>query len=275
MTNELDGVRNHYRATGLTERLKTALAVLGSEDQTLTPRQLGALDQFHTRGLAATAELAALIGITADMSVLDVGSGVGGPARFLAATYGCRVTGVDLSEPFVDAARYLTERTGQGGKVEFQAASALELPFDDGHFDAVFLQHVAMNISDRARLYHEIRRVLKRGGRFATFDVVLKSGDPQYPVPWARTPATSHLLTAEATREVIEPAGFRTLAWQDDTEAATTWFAQLRASGPPPTPNLGLVMGPDFVQLSANLGRNLMEGRLGILTAVFEATSAT
>ena len=72
----------------------------------------------------ATAELAKLAGITADMSVLDVGSGVGGPARFLAATYGCRVTGVDLSEPFVDAARYLTERTGLSGEVSFQTASA-------------------------------------------------------------------------------------------------------------------------------------------------------
>src|SRR5438477_1290841 len=172
MPDVLDGVRDHYRATGLTERLKTALMALGPEDQRLTPQQLGALDQFHTRGLAATAELAKLAGITAEMSVLDVGSGVGGPARVLAATYGCRVTGVDLSEPFVDAARYLTERTGQSGQVAFHAASALELPFDDGGFDAVFLQHVAMNISDRARLYREIRRVLKRGSRFATFDVV-------------------------------------------------------------------------------------------------------
>ena len=116
MTDVLDGVRDHYRATGLTERLKTALTVFGPEDQRLAPEQLGALDQFHTRGLAATAELAKLAGITAGMSVLDVGSGVGGPARFLAATYGCRVTGVDLSEPFVDAARYLTGRTGQGGQ---------------------------------------------------------------------------------------------------------------------------------------------------------------
>jgi sarcosine/dimethylglycine N-methyltransferase len=273
MTNELDGVRNHYRATGLTERLKTALAVLGPEDQPLAPRQLGALDQFHTRGLAATAELAALIGITADTSVLDVGSGVGGPARFLAATYGCRVTGVDLSEPFVDAARYLTERTGQSGQVSFEIASALELPFDGGRFDVALLQHVAMNICDRARLYREIRRVLKLGGRFATFDVVLNSGEPHYPVPWARTPATSFLLTAAATREAIELAGFRTLAWQDDTEAAKGWIAQLRASGPPPSPNLGVVMGPDFAQLSANLGRSLMEGRLGILTAMFDAVS--
>jgi sarcosine/dimethylglycine N-methyltransferase len=271
LADALDGVRDHYRATGLTERLKAALAAFGPEDQRLIPRQLAALDQFHTRGLAATAELAALTGITADMSVLDVGSGVGGPARFLAATYGCRVTGIDLSEPFVAAARYLTERTGQSEQVSFQIGSALQLPLDDGRFDVVLLQHVAMNIADRARLYREIRRVLKPGGRFATFDVVSNGGEPHYPVPWARLPATSFLLTAAATRSAIETAGFRPLAWQDDTEAAKAWIAQLRASGPPPSPNLGVVMGPDMSELAANLGRNLMEGRLGILTAVFEA----
>jgi sarcosine/dimethylglycine N-methyltransferase len=271
MTDVLDGVRDHYRATGLTERLKVALTALGPEDQRLTPEQLGALDQFHTRGLAATAQIAKLVGITADMSVLDVGSGVGGPARYLASTYGCRVTGVDLSEPFVAAARYLTERTGQSGQVSFQSASALELPFDDGRFNAVLLLHVAMNIADRTRLYREIRRVLKADGRFATFDVVLSNGEPHYPVPWARTPATSFLLTAAATREAIASASFGTLAWQDDTEAARAWIVQLRASGPQPAPNLGVVMGPGFAEFSANLGRNLMEGRLGILTAVFDA----
>jgi sarcosine/dimethylglycine N-methyltransferase len=271
MTDALEGVRNHYRATGLTERLKTALAVFGPEDQRLTPQQLAALDHFHTGGVAATSELARLAGITADTSVLDVGSGVGGPARFLAATCSCRVTGVDLSEPFVDAARYLTARTGQGGQVTFQAASALALPFGDAGFDAVLLQHVAMNIAERARLYREIRRVLKQAGRFATYDVVSNSAELHYPVPWARTAATSFLLTAAATREAIEAAGFRTLAWQDDTEAAKAWIAQLRVSGPPPSPNLGVVMGPEFAQLSANMGRNLMEGRIGILTAVFEA----
>ncbi|WFU44660.1 class I SAM-dependent methyltransferase [Bradyrhizobium sp. CB82] len=271
MTNILDGVRDHYRATGLTERLKTALSVLGPEERRLDPQQLAALDQFHTRGFAATAELAKLAEIAADMSVLDVGSGVGGPARFLAATYGCRVIGVDLSEPFVDAARYLTERTGLTGQVSFETASVVELPFDDGRFEVALLQHVAMNIPDRAGLYREIRRVLKTGGRFATFDVVSHSGEPHYPVPWARTPATSFLLSAAATREAIEAAGFRTLVWQDDTEAAKAWVAQLRASGPPPSLNLGVVMGPAFAELSANLGRNLLEGRLGVLTAVFEA----
>ena len=271
MTDILDDVRDHYRATGLTERLKAALAAFGPEEQKLTLEQLATLDQFHTRGLAATAELARLAGITADMSVLDVGSGVGGPARFLAATYGCRVTGVDLSEPFVEAARYLTERTGQGRQVSFQTGSALDLPFDDDGFDVVLLQHVAMNIADRPLLYREIRRVLKSGGRFATFDVVSTGGEPHFPLPWARTPATSFLLTAAATREAIEPAGFRTLVWQDDTKAAAAWFAQLRSSSPPPSLNLGVVMGPDFAQRAANLGRSLAEGRLGILTAVFEA----
>lgn len=271
MADVFDGVRDHYRATGLTERLKTVLASLGPEDQPLMPQQLSALDQFHTRGLPATAELAKLADITADACVLDVGSGIGGPARYLAETYGCRVTGVDLSEPFVDAARYLTERTGQTGQVSFQTASALDLPFDEGHFDVAMLQHVSMNIADRPQLYREIRRVLKSGGKFATFDVVLNGGDPHYPVPWARTPETSFLLTAAATREAIEHAGFRTLTLQDDTEAAKTWVTQLRASGPPPQPNLGVVMGPDFAQLATNLGRNLLQGRLSILLAVFEA----
>jgi sarcosine/dimethylglycine N-methyltransferase len=275
MNDALEGVRSHYRATGLTERLKAALTVLGPEEQQLMPQQLAALDHFHTRGIAATAELATLAAITAEMSVLDVGSGVGGPARLLAATFGCRVTGVDLSEPFVEAARYLTGRTGQGGQVAFQAASALELPFDDGVFDAVLLQHVAMNISDRAGLYREIRRVLKQGGRFATYDVVSNGAELHYPVPWARTAATSFLLSAAATREAVEQAGFRTLVWQDDSETAKAWFERVRASGPPPSPNLSLVMGPDFPALSANLARNLGEDRIGILTAVFEAASVS
>ena len=115
------------------------------------------------------------------------------------------------------------------------------------------------------------RAISLPSGRFATFDVVSKGGDLHFPVPWARTAGASFLMTADATRQAIEQAGFRTLAWQDDTETAKAWFAQLRESGPPPAPNLGLVVGPDFPQLLANMARNLMEGRIAILTAVFEA----
>src|SRR5579871_1583883 len=149
MSEALDEVRGHYRATGLTERLKAALAALGPEERRLAPTELAALDQFHTRGVAATAELAKLAGLSADVSVLDVGAGVGGPARFLAATYGCQVTGVDLSAPFVEAARYLSARTGQTALVSFETADACDLPFEGGRFDVALSQHVAMNIADR------------------------------------------------------------------------------------------------------------------------------
>jgi len=202
-----------------------------------------------------------------------IGSGIGGPARFLAATFGCQVEGVDLSEPFVEAARYLTGRTGQSGQVSFQTGSALDLPFGGASFDTAVLQHVAMNIGDRARLYAEIRRVLKAGGRFATFDIVVKEGDLHFPVPWARTPESSFLQDEAATIEAIERAGFRTVARRGDTEAAKEWVNKLRASGPPPSPNLGVVMGADFAQLTSNLGRNLLEGRIGVLSAVFEAAT--
>jgi SAM-dependent methyltransferase len=270
MNDGLDGVRDNYRATGLTGRLR-ALAALGPEERRLTPGELAPLDQFHTRGAAATAELAALAGIAAGEAVLDIGAGIGGPARFLAEAHGCRVTGVDLSEDFVEAARYLTARTGQSGQVTFEVASALQLPFADGSFDVALLQHVAMNIADRPRLYREIRRVLRRGGRFATFDVVRAGGEPHFPVPWARRPEASFLQTAAATRAAIEPAGFRTLVWRDDTETARAWISGLRAPPAPGTPSLAVVMGPDFGQLVANLARNLGEGRIGVLTAVFEA----
>ena len=270
MSDVLDRVRDHYGAASLMDRLKAALSIFGPPDTPLLPIQLAALDEFHTRGLPATAELADLAAIAEGSYVLDVGCGIGGPARFLAATRGCRVLGVDLSAPFVEAARYLSERTGQGAQVSFEVGSALALPTPDASFDVVMLQHVAMNIAERARLYREVRRVLRAGGRFATFDIIATGGQPHYPVPWARTPDTSFLLSAEETRDAVLAAGFRITAWRDDTEVAKAWFSELLASGPPPPPNLGVIMGPEMPVLAANLGRNLTEGRLGVLTAVFE-----
>ena len=266
-----DRIRTHYGTQSLIERLKAALIVFGPEDQPLRPDQLGPLDQFHTLGSKATADLAALAGLTPATRVLDAGSGLGGPARFLAATIGCHVTGIDLSAPFVEAARYLSARTGQAGQTTFEVGSALDLPFAAGGFDAVLLQHVAMNIADRAGLYREIRRVLTSGGRFATFDIVAAGGEAVYPVPWARRPDESFLLDAEATRSTIEAAGFTTLAWRDDGEAAKAWFANLREAGPPAGPSLGTVMGPDFPELIGNLARNLGESRLGVVTGIFRA----
>jgi SAM-dependent methyltransferase len=261
-------VRDHYNATGLTERIQSALATIAPEEETLTVAQLAPLDQFHIRGMLATAELAAAAGLEPSAQLLDLGCGIGGPARFLADKLGCRVTGVDLSASFIDAATYLTARCGLSDRVMFRVGDALHLPFEDGAFDTVFLQHVAMNIQDRAALYAEVHRILKSGGRFATYDVVLREGDVAYPVPWARDASTSFLLSEVDTRTVLEQEGFKAIFWRDDSSIALEWVRTAMAGPRPSGLNLGIVMGPDFAAMTGNLARNLGENRLGVLSAV-------
>jgi ubiquinone/menaquinone biosynthesis C-methylase UbiE len=268
MTDTTTQVREHYNALNLTTRIKAALATIAAEEQTLRIDQIAPLDQFHTRGVLATAELAAAAGLEPSTRVLDVGCGIGGPARYLAATFGCRVTGVDLSPSFIDAANYLTRRCGLSDRATFQVGDALHLPFEDGAFDVIFLQHVAMNIADRSSLYAGMRRMLAPGGRFATYDLVRRDGDVVYPAPWARDASTSFLLSEGDTRIALEQAGFRTVVWRDDTPAAVQWFKAVMTGPPPNGLNLGIVVGPDFQAMTANLSRNIGENRLGVLTAV-------
>lgn len=267
MSDTISRVREHYSGMNLTDRIKSALATVAPEGQALSVAQLAPLDQFHTRGILATAELATAAGIEPSTRVLDLGCGIGGPARYLAATFGCKVTGVDLSPSFVDAATYLSARCGLSGRVTFQVGDALRLPFDDAAFDTVFLQHVAMNIEDRHGLYREMRRMLTPGGRLAFYDLVLRNGDVLYPVPWAREVSTSFLLSEEDTRIALGRVGFKALLWRDDTQAAIEWFKAM--AGPPPNGlNLGVVIGPDFPVVTRNLARNIGENRLGVLSAV-------
>jgi SAM-dependent methyltransferase len=268
MTDTNSKVREHYSALGLIDRIQSALATIAPESERLTIAQLAPLDQFHTRGILATAELAEAAGIEPSARVLDLGCGIGGPARYLAGKFGCQVTGVDLSPVFIDTATYLTARCGLADRVTFQVGDALHLPFEDAAFDAVFLQHVAMNLSDRSALYAEVRRILAPGGRFAIYDLVLREGDVVYPVPWARDASTSFLLSEAETRSRLEEAGFKPVLWRDDTEKALGWFKEVAAGAPSGGPNLGVVMGPDFREMTANLVRNLRENRLGLLSAV-------
>jgi SAM-dependent methyltransferase len=264
-------VMEHYGTASLVERIGDALRQAGLEDRRIEWTDLTPLDQFHIRGLGATKELAAALSLNSDSTVLDVGCGLGGPARFLAATYGCRVTGIDLSEPFVDAARMLTERAGLSHRISFVQANALDLPFADGSFEVGWTQHVAMNIADRATFYASIHRVLKPGGRLAIYDVLAgDAGPPIYPLPWARTAEVSFLLTPDAMRSALANAGFEEVSWDDKTDAARAWAAEMQAKRQPPPALLGIqvVMGPEFSEMAANIGRSIEEGRVRVVQAV-------
>ena len=266
----VQGVRDHYGTTSLVRRIDEVLHRAGLADGIIGWADLAPLDQFHVRGLAATGELAEALGIDA-AHVLDVGCGLGGPARFLAATYGCHVTGIDLSQPVIGAARMLTERCGLADRVTFLQGDALDLPFTDAFFDHAWTQHVAMNIADRVGFYRSIHRVLKPGGRLAIYDVALGDGRPPiYPVPWAREPGTSFLLTPEAMRDALARAGFKEVSWDDKTDAGRAWADEMRAkrqSSPAPL-GIHVVMGPEFAEMVRNLAHNLQEGRVRIVQTV-------
>jgi SAM-dependent methyltransferase len=205
--------------------------------------------------------------------VLDVGSGVGGIARFLASKYGCRITGIDITEEFVEASRELTARCRLADLVEFHQGDALAMPFADESFDAACCISVAVNIADKAGLLAEIGRVLKPGARLVWSEGTEgPNGAPYFPLPCARHPSDASLTTPEALRMVFDRSPFRIVEWTDETAANKAWVEWVKAAGLPARKSNAVVLGSDFSERARNYNRSVDDGRLIPLLVVAEKT---
>jgi sarcosine/dimethylglycine N-methyltransferase len=231
------------------------------------------LEDFHTLGRIATSELAEQAAITAADQVLDAGSGIGGTARFLADTYGCRVEAIDMSHEYCEVAEWLNQLVGLDTLISVRQGDVTALPFGDEEFQVVISQHVQMNIPDKRRLYQEARRVLVAGGRLAIWDIIEgKPGPIHYPLPWADQAVQSHLETDKDLRGKVVEAGFEIAHWKDLTEVAAP-FMQSFVSAPPGPFGLHTFVH-NFVEAASNLTRGLANGRLRVVRGVAVATAA-
>lgn len=264
-------------AGGLVAAIESALDAAGLDRTALRPADLASLDEFHIRGRAATLEIIESLGLTAESHVLDLGSGLGGPARTIAELTRCTVTGVDLTAEFCEVATALSEWTKLSDQTRFIVGDATATGLPDETADSCLTVHVAMNIADKPALYAEAFRLLRPGGRFVAYDVLQgEGGEVHYPVPWANDSSTSFLATPQEMRQLLTAAGFDVLSEVDSSEESLTWFKEMRArierDGPPPI-TFATFLGESFGQMAVNQVANLAEQR--IRTVMFTCSRPT
>jgi sarcosine/dimethylglycine N-methyltransferase len=249
-----------------------ALRESGRDAERVEIDDLAGIDEFHALGRPATMALAELAGIAAGVEVIDVGAGLGGPARFLAARFGARVTAVEPTARFRSACAELNRRAGLAQAIQTVEGTATRLPVADGSMEVAWMQAVAISVADKRAMADELRRVLRVGGRLAFFDSFARGGgDLHYPLPWADGPEASFVVSADELRSVFEAAGFEPVVWSEQ-ESALAEIGQRRFTPTVDPARVGLDrLMPDFEQRMGNVGRNIGEGRLGLLLAVLRA----
>ncbi|TPE53118.1 class I SAM-dependent methyltransferase [Amaricoccus solimangrovi] len=265
-------VARHYAGAGLHERILERLAEAGVTAGEVTAEHLKAVDEFHIGGAEATTALLDQLAIGPETRVLDIGCGIGGPARMIATRFGAQVTGVDLTPDFVETARRLCEMLGI--EARFVTGSALDLPFPAASFDLATLLHVGMNLPDKPRLFAEAARVLVPGGTFAVYDVMRFGDHPAFPLPWASEPSASFLEPPEAYLAAAGAAGFELAARRDRGEVAKAFFARIRdemAGKAPPAVGLPLLLGDGAPVKVANMMAAVSSGDIQPVEMIFRA----
>lgn len=270
MTDE-HSVQAHYRAVGLLDRIVAGLREAGKDPGAPTVDDLAPADEFHSAGRHATKDLAALAVLKPGTRVLDVGSGLGGPARFLATTYSCDVTGIDLMPEFCTVATELSRLTRLTERTRFRQGNALALPFDEGTFDCVWTIQTQMNIAEKRQFYGEITRVLRPGGQFIFQDICAGNGQPlDFPVPWASEAGQSHLIPPEDLQRLLGALGLKEHAFRDVSASILAWQdANRPPAGTPPPLGMHLVLGERHAEKRTNSGRALRDGRVRYIQGVF------
>lgn len=277
MKDYADAVNILYGRGDLIARVFQALEKAGKDVHGLTVDALSPIEELHIGGREHTLRLGRMAGLADGMHVIDIGCGIGGPARAIAHHFGCKVTGVDLTEEFCSAGRVLTERTGLEERVEIRHGSALDLPFEDDTFDLVWMQHVALNVPDKARMFREAGRVLRAKGKAALYEV-LAGPEPvrHFPVPWTNDATLNFLATEGELRAHLDSAGFISQIWEDITQESTDLVRhaveRITDRGLPPL-SPGVLLGPDYPLMMTNLLENLEEDRLRVVQAVLELIS--
>ena len=268
-----EAINNQYGQKDLSEKILATLQKEGINTAKSVNEALAPIDELHLRGSAATFELAQKVGLNEKMKVLDVGCGIGGPARKLASKFGCHVTGLDLSKEYCRAAEIINDHIGLRNEIKIQQGNALEMPFNDEVFDVAFIQHVLMNIENKNRLFSQISRVLSPKGRLVINTICTDTKTPVlYPVIWANSPDISFLLSAKDLHELIINSGFKQRSWNDDTKKVLEGIERARTAprsdNPRPiSPGLFVL---DISTKWRNIVRNLKEGRITVIQGIFE-----
>lgn len=192
-STQMASVIAYYDAHPINEQqILHTLAARGIALDGLTEEILKEHDQDHFGGIEANDALIAKAGIARDHVVLDVCSGMGGPARYLAERVGCRVVGLDFTESRYQAAQRLTKLVKLDHLVGFRHGNALDMPFENASFDAVIGQEAWCHVPEKPRLIAECARVVKPGGVIAFSDILRKA-------------ALSEVDMARLTREMTFP----------------------------------------------------------------------